>query len=147
MTKNKRLSVINLVIYLAMFVADVVLVGIVKGNVFDVFGAIFGGSDIGVGDVASAAVMILAMVMLIICGVTTVANVILKILQASFDKWGFSVASVVLDSLTVLWMGIITVSYLSGADAHIGLMSLFLLLLSVVALTLECIVITKRGNT
>ena len=147
MTRNKKLSIVNLVIYLAMFVTDVVLVGIVKNTMMENLGGIFDGAEIGFGNVASAAVMILAMVMLIICGVASVINVVLKILQASFDKWGFSVASVVIGAFVVLWTGIVTVSYLSGTAANIGLICLGLFLASLSALTIECVIITKRKDT
>ncbi len=146
MTKTKKLSVINLAVYLAIFITDVILVGMVKDKMLGALNGIFGG-DFAVGNVVSAAVMILAMLMLIICGIASVINMVLKILQASFDKWGFSVASVVINSLMVLWCGIVSVSYLSGTAASIGAVSLGLFLASVFALTLECVIITKRKDT
>ena len=49
-----------------------------------------------------------------------IVNIILKVLQISFDKWGFSVPSIVLDSLMVLWTGMVTISYLSGVGGYIA---------------------------
>ena len=147
MTRNKKISIINLVIYLCIFITDVVLVGLVKGSLADAFRAVFGSSDVYIGSIASAVVMIIAMITLIICGVATVVNVILKILQISFDKWGFSVASVIIDSLMILWTGIVTVSYLSGAASYIGFICLGLLLAEIAALTMECVVISRRKDT
>lgn len=146
MTRTKKLSIINLVIYIAIFMADVILVGMVKDSMLGALDGLFGG-EFTIGEVASAVVMILAMVMLIICGIASVINMVLKILQASFDKWGFSVASVVIDSLMVLWCGIVSVSYLSGTAVNIGAVSLGLFLAAIFALTLECVVITKRKDT
>ena len=146
MTRTKKLSIINFAIYLAIFITDIILVGMVKDSMLGALDALFGG-DFAIGNVASAAVMILALLMLIICGIASVINMVLKILQASFDKWGFSVASVVIDSLMVLWTGIVSVSYLSGTAMNIGAVSLALFLAAVFALTLECVVITKRKDT
>lgn len=144
MTRNKKFSIINLVIYLTIFITDVVLMGIVKDNIFGAFGDLFGGAELEIGSLASAVVMVLAMLMLIISGIASVVNVVLKILQISFDKWGFSVASVVIDALVVLWTGIVSISYLSGTSAAIGITCLALFLMATLALVLECVVITKR---
>ena len=88
--------------------------------------------------------MILGMLMLIISGIASVINVMLKILQISFDKWGFSVASVVIDAMVVLWTGIVGISYLSGTSLVIGFICLGLFLAAIAALSLECVIITKR---
>ena len=146
MTKNKKLSIVNLVIYLLSFIIDVALVGTVKGNVFGIIGSLFGG-DIGLGEVASAAVMILAMLTLILCGLISIVNVLMKILQVSFDKWGFSVASVVLDSLVFIGAGIVSIWHLSGISGQIGGACIALFLLTALALLNECIIITKRKDT
>ncbi len=147
MTKNKKLSIVNLVIYLLSFIIDVALVGTVKGNVFEIIGGLFGGGDIGLGEVASAAVMILAMLTLILCGLISIVNVLMKILQVSFDKWGFSVASVVLDSFVFIGAGIVSIWHLSGISGQIGGACIALFLLTALALLLECIIITKRKDT
>lgn len=144
MTRNKRFSIINLVVYLAIFITDVFLMGMVKDTMAGTLGDLFGGGSVEFGSVASAALMLLAMLMLIISGVASVINIVLKILQISFDKWGFSVASVVIDALVVLWTGIVSVSYLSGISAAIGFTCLALFLMAIFALSLECVVITKR---
>ena len=146
MTKNKKLSIVNLVIYLSLFIIDVALVGTVKGNVFEIIGGLFGGGDVGLGEVASAAVMILAMLTLIFCGLVSIVNILLKILQVSFGKWGFSVASVVLDSLVFVGTGIVSIWHLSGISDQIGGACIALFLLTVGALLIECIIITKRKD-
>ncbi len=147
MTKNKKLSIVNLVIYVAAFIIDVMLVGTVKGSVFEIIGGFFGGGDVGIGDVASAAVMILAMLTLILCGLVAIVNVLLKILQISFDKWGFSVASVVLNSLVFIGTGIVSIWHLSGISDRIGGACIALFLSSILALLVECMNITKRKDT
>ena len=147
MTKNKKLSIVNLVIYLLLFIIDVALVGTVKGNVFEIIGSLFSGGDVGLGEVASAAVMILAMLTLILCGLISIVNVLMKILQVSFDKWGFSVASVVLDSLVFIGTGIVSIWHLSGISGQIGGACIALFLLTALALLIECIIITKRKDT
>lgn len=144
MTRNKRISSINLAIYLLFFVTDMLLVGMVKDEMLGVFKDLFSGGEIVLGGIASAAVMTLAMILLIISGVTCVVNVVLKILQISFDKWGFSIASLVIDIMIVLWTGIVTVSYLSGTSLVIEFICLGLFLVSISALSLECVIITKR---
>jgi hypothetical protein len=147
MTKNKKLSIVNLMIYILSFIINVTLVGTVKGNVVEIIGGLFSGGNIGLGEVASAAVMILAMLTLILCGLVAIVNVLLKILQISFDKWGFSVASVVLDSLVFIGTGIISIWHLSGISDQIGGACIALFLASVLALLLECIIITKKKDT
>ena len=144
MTRNKRISIINLVIYLTIFITDMVLVGIVKDTMAGTLEGAFSGGEIVFGDIASAVTMILGMLMLIISGIASVINVMLKILQISFDKWGFSVASLVIDALVVLWTGIVSVSYLSGTSLVIGFICLGLFLAAIAALSLECVIITKR---
>lgn len=144
MTRNKRFSIINLVVYLAIFITDVILMGVVKDTMAGTLGDLFAGGDVGLGNVASAVLMLLAMLMLIISGIASVINVVLKILQISFDKWGFSVASVVIDALVVLWTGIVSVSYLSGISFEIGITCLALFLMAILTLSLECVIITKR---
>ena len=144
MTRNKRISILNLVIYIAMFATDMILVGIVKDVMAGTLGDAFSGGEIVFGNIASAALMILAMLMLVISGLASVINVMLKILQISFGKWGFSVASVVIDALVVLWTGIVSISYLSGTSLEIGFICLGLFLAAISALSLECVVITKR---
>ena len=146
MTRNKRNSIINLVIYLSIFVGDVSLVGIVKDEMGIALEGLFGGAGVVFGDVASAVVMVLAMLMLVICGVVSVVNVVLKILQINFDHWGFSVASVVLDVLVAVWTGIVTVSYLSGTTRIIGFICLGLFMAVILALSLECVIIKKRKD-
>ena len=47
MTKNKRFSVINLIIYLAVFVGDVALVGIVKDEMVLALNGAFGDGALG----------------------------------------------------------------------------------------------------
>lgn len=146
MTKNKRFSVINLIIYLAVFVGDVALVGIVKDEMVLALNGAFGDGALVLGNLASSVVMILAMLMLIICGLVSVVNVVLKILQINFDRWGFSVASVVLDVLVAMWTGIVTVSYLSGTTKIIGFVCLGLFLAVILALSIECgIIKTRKG--
>lgn len=146
MTRNKKLSVINLIIYLSVFVGDVLLVGIVKDEMGIALEGLFGGAGVVFGDIASAVVMVLAMLMLVICGVVSVVNVVLKILQINFDHWGFSVASVVLDVLVAVWTGIVTVSYLSGTTRIIGFICLGLFMAVILALSLECVVVKKRKD-
>lgn len=144
MTRNKRISSINIAIYLLFFVTDMLLVGMVKNEMLGAVKDLFSGSEIVFGNIASAAVMTLAMLLLVISGVACVINVVLKILQISFDKWVFSVASLVIDIMIVLWTGIVTVSYLSGTSLVIGFICLGLFLASISALSLECVIITKR---
>ena len=79
MTRNKRISSINLAIYLLFFVTDMLLIGMVKDEMLGVFKDLFSGGEIILGGIASAAVMSLAMILLIISGVTCVVNVVLKI--------------------------------------------------------------------
>ena len=146
MTRNKKFSVINLIIYLSIFVGDVLLVGIVKDEMGIALEELFGGAGVVFGDIASAVVMVLAMLMLVICGVVSVVNVVLKILQINFDHWGFSVASIVLDVLVAVWIGIVTVSYLSGTTRIIGFICLGLFMAIILALSLECVVIKKRKD-
>ena len=146
MTRNKKFSIINLIIYLSIFVGDVLLVGIVKDEMGIALEGLFGGAGVVFGDIASAVVMVLAMLMLVICGVVSVVNVVLKILQINFDHWGFSVASVVLDVLVAVWTGIVTVSYLSGTTRIIGFICLGLFMAVILALSLECVVIKKRKD-
>jgi hypothetical protein len=146
MTRNKKFSIINLIIYLFIFVGDVLLVGIVKDEMGIALEGLFGGAGVVFGDIASAVVMILAMLMLVICGVVSVVNVVLKILQINFDHWGFSVASVVLDVLVAVWTGIVTVSYLSGTTRIIGFICLGLFMAVILVLSLECVVIKKRKD-
>lgn len=146
MTSAKKLSVTNLLIYLVFFVADVIFVGMVKDDVASFVGGLIGGGELEIGAAIAAVTKVLAMLFLIISGVVTVVNVILKILQISFDKWGFSVASVVIDSLVVLWTGIVTVSYLSGSSSVIGAMCFLLLALAILGLIFECLCINKRGE-
>ena len=144
MTRNKRISYINIVIYLLFFVTDMLLVGMVKNEMLGAVKDLLSGCEIVFGNIASAAVMTLAMLLLIISGVACVINVVLKILQISFDKWVFSIALLVIDIMIVLWTGIVTVSYLSGTSLVIGFICLGLFLASISALSLECVIITKR---
>lgn len=144
--KNKRFSVINLIVYLLIFIGDVALVGIVKDEMVSTLEGLFGGAGIAIGDVASAVVMVLAMLMLVICGVASVANIILKILQINFGHWGFSIASLVLDVLVAVWTGIVTVSYLSGTTKSIGFICLGLFLAAILALSVECVIIKRRKD-
>ncbi len=146
MTSNKKLSITNLVIYLAFFVADVFFVGMVKDDVAAFIGGLMDGGELQIGGAVATAMKIVAMLFLILSGIATVVNVILKILQISFDKWGFSVASVVIDSLIVLWTGMVTVSYLSGSSSVIGAMCFLLLALAILGLIFECLCINKRGE-
>lgn len=144
MSRNKKVSFINLVIYLTIFVADVFLMGLVKDDIFSKFGDIFAGAEIAIGDVASAVIMIIAMLMLLLCGILAVINVLLKILQSSFDKWGFSVASLVIDILSSFAIGVVSVYHLSGISLQVGGICLAVFFASILALTLECVIVTKR---
>ncbi len=136
MSVNRKISIANLAIYLALFAAHVIFIGGVKADIGEIAGDVTGGPNytglvVGVW-------MILAMLILIVCGTLMIVNIILKALQISFDKWGFSVPSIVLDSLMVLWTGKVAISYLSGAGGYIAVICVVLFIVEVGALILEC---------
>lgn len=145
MSANRKFSIINLVIYLALFVVHVIFIGGVKADIGEITGGVtdggpnYAGLVIGVG-------LVLAILILTVCEAVMIINIILKVLQISFDKWGFSVPSIVLDSLLILWTGMITISYLSGVGGYIAVICVALFVVEIGALILECASISKRNE-
>lgn len=144
MSANRKFSIINLVIYLALFVVHVIFIGGVKSDIGDITGGVadspnYAGLVLGVG-------LILAIAILTVCGAVMIINIILKTLQISFDKWGFSVPSIALDSLLLLWTGTVTMSYLSGVGGYIAAICVALFIVEVGALVFECASIVKRNG-
>ena len=145
MSINRKLSIASLAIYMALFVADVIFIGGVKADIGEIAGGVTDGGPNYAGLVVGIG-LILAMLILIVCGALMIINIILKVLQISFDKWGFSVPSIVLDSLMVLWTGMVTISYLSGVGGYIAAICAALFVVEVGALILECANVSKKNT-
>lgn len=147
MTTNRKISIVNLIIYLVLFVFDIIFIGNLKDEISKIFDSTTGGVEPNyAGVLAGLAVFVvmIAVIFLILCGILVTVNILLKIFQISFDKWGFSVPSIVLNCLTVIWTGSIGISYLSGNVDHIAFIALGILVVEAVALVLECVAVAKR---
>lgn len=141
MSINRKLSIANAAIYLALFVADVIFIGFIKGDVGDI---INGNPEIA--GVLTGVAMVLAIMMLTVCGILMIVNIVLKVIQICFDKWGFSIPSVILVSFMVLWTGIVTITYLSGSGGALAVVCVLFLIAEIAALVLECINIAKKDS-
>jgi hypothetical protein len=145
MSINRKFSIANIAIYIALFVADVIFIGFIKGDVGDIAGDIIAGNP-EIAGVLTGVAMILAIMMLTVFGVLMIINIVLKILQICFDKWGFSIPSVILASFMVLWTGIVTITYLSGNSGALVVVCILFMIAEIAALILECINIAKKDS-
>ena len=146
MTTNRKISIVNLIIYLVLFAFDIIFIGALKDEIVAIVEqAIGSGNGNYVGLLAGIAVLI-AVLFLILCGILVTVNVLLKIFQICFGKWGFSVPSIVLNCLTVIWTGGIGISYLSGNVDNIAFIALGIIILEAAALVLECVAVAKRNQ-
>lgn len=144
MTANRKISIVNLVIYLVLFVFDIIFIGNLKGEILEIVDSAFGSGDGNYAGLLAGIAVLIAVIFLILCGLLVTVNILLKIFQIGFDKWGFSVPSIVLNCLTVVWTGGIGISYLSGSIHNIAFICLGILLLEMAALVLECAAVAKR---
>lgn len=145
MSINRKLSIANAAIYLALFVADVIFIGFIKGDVGDIAGDVINGNP-EIAGVLTGVAMVLAIMMLTVCGILMIVNIVLKVIQICFDKWGFSIPSVILVSFMVLWTGIVTITYLSGSGGALAVVCVLFLIAEIAALVLECINIAKKDS-
>ena len=144
MTANRKISIVNLVIYLVLFVFDIIFIGNLKGEILEIVDSAVGSGDGNYAGLLAGIAVLIAVIFLILCGLLVTVNILLKIFQIGFDKWGFSVPSIVLNCLTVVWTGGIGISYLSGSIHNIAFICLGILLLEMAALVLECAAVAKR---
>lgn len=144
MTANRKISIVNLIIYLVLFTLDIIFIGNLKDVILAILDSTAGSEAPNYAGLVAGIVVLIAVAFLILCGVLVTVNILLKIFQISFDKWGFSVPSIVLNCLTVVWTGGIGISYLSGSIHNIAFICLGILLLEMAALVLECAAVAKR---
>ena len=144
MTNIRKISIINLIIYLTLFVCDIIFIGALKDEILEIVENAFGSGDANYAGLIAGIAVLIAVVFLVLCGILVTVNILLKIFQISFDKWGFSVPSIVLNCLTVIWTGGIGVCYLSGNIHNIAFICLGIMMLEMAALVLECVAVAKR---
>lgn len=146
MSTNRKISIANLIIYLALFVFDIVFIGNLKNEILEIIDISAGLEAPNYAGLVAGIAVLIAVVFLILCGILVTVNILLKIFQICFCKWGFSVPSIVLNCLTVIWTGGIGISYLSGNVDNIAFIALGILVLEVIALVLECVAVAKRNQ-
>ena len=144
MSTNRKISIANLIIYLVLFVFDIVFIGNLKNEILEILDISAGLEAPNYAGLIAGIAVLIAVVFLVLCGILVTVNILLKIFQICFGKWGFSVPSIVLNCLTVIWTGGIGISYLSGNVDNIAFIALGILVLEVIALVLECVAVAKR---
>ena len=144
MSTNRKISIANLIIYLVLFVFDIVFIGNLKNEILEILDISAGLEAPNYAGLIAGIAVLIAVVFLVLCGILVTVNILLKIFQICFGKWGFSVPSIVLNCLTVIWTGGIGISYLSGNVDNIAFIALGILMLEVIALVLECVAVAKR---
>ncbi len=142
MTNSKKKTILNLVTYLSIIILNIFFVSEFLGDI----DSIAGGSleTPNYAGLIAGVVMLFGLLSVLACDVLLGINVILKIMQISFDKWGFSVPSIVINCLLILFSGRVAIPYLF-ADSPVTLVLCFAVLgLEMLALVMECAVIASR---
>ena len=124
MSTNRKISIANLIIYLVLFVFDIVFIGNLKNEILEILDISAGLEAPNYAGLIAGIAVLIAVVFLVLCGILVTVNILLKIFQICFGKWGFSVPSIVLNCLTVIWTGGIGISYLSGNVDNIAFIAL-----------------------